>query len=146
MGLSPPVPVLRSLDGVRPVVDRLRVLLVVEGGCTLSRWSGRAFREGIAVGADPAAAWGFPAADWSDRQVRARVAELAPRLDQHDAHLGAWLDPCSSRVWIEPVWVLPNGARRAAEVIGGRHGQRAIYDLGRRRLVPLVAACGVLGP
>src|SRR5262245_61700879 len=118
MRLPPTPPGSWSIDGMRPVVDRLRTRVAIEGGCTLSRRSGRALSRGIAVCAAPGDAWDFPAEDWNDRLVSARIVALTPVLEARDAHLGAWLDPCSSRVWIEPVWVLPAGARSAAEAIG----------------------------
>ena len=142
MRLLPAGPGAVPVRGVSLVVDRVRALLAADGGCTLSRCSGRRLAHGLAVCADPEAAWDFAAGDWDDRLVRAHVLALIPSLEARDAHLGAWLDPCSSQVWIEPVWVVPAGARSWAEAIGRRHRQRAIYDLGRDRLVPLGAGSG----
>jgi hypothetical protein len=130
---------------VAPLARRLRALVSRDGGGTVERVTGRPIAEGIAVSADPRAARDLRLADWDDRLVTAWVVVMAPVLAARDAHLGAWLDPCAGRVWVEPVWVLPTGALALARAIGRAHDQRAVYDLGRRRLVPLVPATPI-GP
>jgi hypothetical protein len=124
---------------VDPTTDAraLRHLLAATGGFTIDHDSGRPLQSGIAVCADPALAWHFPLEDWDDELVAGWISKQRSRLDQGDVHIGGWLDGGAGSMWLELVWVLPERLRSAAIAIGRMHGQRAVFDLRRRKLVAL---------
>jgi hypothetical protein len=112
----------------------LRDLLRVRGGFTLDHDSGRPLSSGIAVCADPELAWSFPFRSWDEPQVIRWLATQRPRLAEGDVHVGGWLED-EGLAWLELVWVLPERLGPAALTLGKLHGQHAVFDLRRRRLI-----------
>ena len=121
---------------------RLRRLLEITGGFTLHHRTGEPMREGVSVCADPELTLRFPWADWDDDLVDDWVEARLPHLATHDTFLGGWLDSARD-VWLDVVRVFPEHHRRAAVAFGRHLSQQAVFDLGERRLVPLVAAATV---
>jgi hypothetical protein len=119
------------VDALRPAA--LRDRLDRDGGFTVAVTTGALVERGIAVCLRPSASWTFPRSDWSDDAVARWVAEHA--ASRTCRTIGGWLD--SGRVWLDPVRVMPVALGPVASALGRRLGQRAAFDLRRRRLVPL---------
>jgi hypothetical protein len=117
----------------------LRRWLEESGGCTLASGSDQRIRRGWAVGIEPGRALCFPSPEWDDVRVSSWIDDSADLFACSDIHLGTWHDRSTDLVWLESVSVVPAHDRLLAEQIGRRHRQVAIFDLGRRRLVMLVA-------
>jgi hypothetical protein len=124
------------------LLDRLRVLLLEEGGFTVDFHTARSVRVGLAVCADPTLTLRFRLHDWSDRRVLSwlrdcrRVVDVEPRPD---LYLGGWHTAHSDHVYLDIVRVVPTEGQQVAEHMGRLHRQHALFDLARRALVPLVA-------
>jgi hypothetical protein len=126
-------------DDARPDARFLRRLIAAEGGFTVDETTRVLLRSGIAVCADPTLAVSFDWRRWDDGEVTAWLTTVQDRLAGGDVHLGGWLDPNRRWVWLEPVWVLPEHLRPAAVALAKLHGQRAVFDLRHRRLIPIGA-------
>jgi hypothetical protein len=107
---------------------RLRHLLARDGGFTLALPHGRPVRRGLAVCVDRRRSRWFPWAAWDDDVVRDWTS------GHHAGVLGGWLH--DGAVWLDVVRVVPSALAPLALAAARRAGQRAAYDLGRRRLVP----------
>jgi len=121
----------------------LHRLLRAHGGFTLDHGSGEPLDRGVAVCAEPNQAWSFTFAEWTDEPVTEWIHAQERRLAEGDVHLGGWLQREIGKVWLELVWVLPDRLQPAAMALGRLHGQHAVFDLGRRRLVPIDVAAPV---
>jgi hypothetical protein len=118
----------------------LRALLATHGGFTIDQDTGRPIDAGIAVCVDPAAGLGFRFAHWSDTAVRTWLGRIVAAT-KPGAHLGGWID--DDRVcWLDEVIVFPAEAEAHAVEAAQAAGQAAVFDLGRRQLVP-VTMCPV---
>ena len=114
----------------------LHWLLVSRGGFTLEARSGRPVRDGFAVCAAPAETFCCRLEEWNGIDVERWIHRRRPHLTSGAIHLGGWLEP-SGNVSLDLVNVVPQHERERAMTIGKRLGQRAIFDLRRRELVPL---------
>ncbi len=117
--------------------SRLRHLLQIAGGFTLHHRTGEPLHEGVSVCADPARTLQFRLHAWDDALVDDWVAAQTPTLCREGVHLGGWLD-AGSDVWLDIVHVFPAHAHREALAFGRRLEQHAVFDLGRRCVVPLL--------
>ncbi len=116
--------------------SRLHQLLQIAGGFTLHQRTGEPLREGVSVCADPTRTLQFPLDGWNDASVDQWVAAQRPALRANGVHLGGWLD-AGRDVWLDVVHVFPPNARHEAMAVGRRLEQHAVFDLGRRCVLPL---------
>jgi hypothetical protein len=112
---------------------RLRALLDRHGGFTLEPRSGARVRHGVSVCTEPELSlrlW-----EWDAALVRGWLAERAEAYGRPGRYVGGWADPWHGELWLDVVTLLPAPSLPAALRAAGRHGQRAVFDLDRRRLV-----------
>ena len=127
----------------RELVRRLRATLVAEGGFTVDVRTCRPVLVGLAVCADPSRTLQFRLTEWSDPVVHAWLSELTAHHcrsgPREPLYIGGWHPPSGEIVHLDVVRVVPPERRHVAELLGRRHRQHAMFDLGRRALLPLAA-------
>ena len=124
-----------STTDLHRMIGRLRRALESAGGFTLHHRTGEHARHGLSVCADPHATLSFPLRDWDDREVAAWFRTWAEHLTGSELHLGGWLDPATEWVSLDVVRVYPANQRREAVGLAREHRQKAVFDLGRGRVM-----------
>ena len=117
---------------------RLRALLDRHGGFTLEPRSGARARHGVSVCTEPELA--LRLRQWDTAWVRGWLAARADAYGRPGRYVGGWADPLHGELWLDVVTLLPAPSLPAALRAAGRHGQRAVFDLDRRRLVRVGAS------
>jgi hypothetical protein len=119
------------------IAPQLRTLLDAEGGFTVDPTTGQRAPGGIAVCLDPRPSASFGRRDWTDGRIIRWLTDAAPHLARPGRFAGGWLEPSSGRVCLDVVTVLPRGRLPTAFHAGRLAGQRSVFDLDRRLLVPI---------
>jgi hypothetical protein len=121
------------------IAPQLRTLLDAEGGFTVDPTTGQRPPTGIAVCLDPRPSASFGRRDWTDGRITRWLANAAPHLARPGRFAGGWLEPSSGRVCLDVVAVLPHRRLPTAFRAGRLAGQRSVFDLDRRLLLPIPA-------
>jgi hypothetical protein len=81
-----------------------------------------------------------PLSEWRADEIEGWLEDRRPHLDGGHVHLGGWIDPRTGDVWLDLVTVVPEQLGSLALALARAHSQRAVFDLGRRRLVEVAEA------
>jgi hypothetical protein len=117
---------------------RLRALLDRHGGFTLEPRSGARVRHGVSVCTEPELS--LRLRQWDTALVQGWLAERADAYGRPGRYVGGWVDRLHGELWLDVVTLVPAPSLAAALRAAGRHGQRAVFDLDRRRLVRVSVA------
>ncbi len=117
---------------------RLRALLDRHGGFTLEPRSGAAMDHGVSVCTEPHLSLHLPS--WHTATVTDWLARRTEAYLRPGCYVGGWSDPAVDDVWLDVVRLLPVTWMHAALRAADQHGQRGVFDLGRRQLILVPAS------
>jgi hypothetical protein len=116
---------------------RLRHLLAVEGGFTVSLDTGLAIRDGISLCVAPRRSLAVAAAHWNDHTVEQWLDRQRTSRHASRTLIGGWHDHRRDIMWLDVVRVVPRRLRIGAFVAGRLHRQHSVFDLTDRRIIRL---------
>lgn len=124
-------------DDGHHITRHLRRHLSFWGGFTLHPETKEQPDTGFAVCTDSRLSKNIAWDAWDNGHVTRWLHSLASDLRRGSNFLGGWLERGPGRVWLEVVVVVPADQRSRAIRLASRAGQRAVYDLERRTVVPV---------
>jgi hypothetical protein len=94
------------------------------------------------VCATPGLGLSCPLSAWRAEEIADWLEARRADLDRGSVHLGGWIDPRTDHVWLDLVTVVPEQLGPLAMALARANSQRAVFDLGRRRLVEVPECAG----